>query len=180
MLITPDYIFLFNPRTGSRALKKALCSVEKDYTVTNRHHASPKAVREAAKEHTFRFVYAVVRNPADQMASWYQHVSTSKFKDFEDFCENYSNGYMLSNRLNIFENVPDIDIEYFCFDIGLEEIVRRTTNRRVQVEHIGKSKKSPPEIITPRSLQIIQSRFPEDVELYKEVYDNERDFLRSR
>lgn len=179
MLITPDYIFLFNPRTGSRALKKALCSVEKDYTVTNRHHASPKQVREACKQFTFRPVYAVVRNPADQMASWYQHVSTSQFKSFDEFCEKYSNGYLLSNRLNIFENVPDIDIEYFCFDIGLAEIVRRMTSRRVQMEHIGKSKKSPSEIITPRSLQIIEQRFPKDVELYKEVYDNERDFLRS-
>jgi hypothetical protein len=183
MLITPDYIFLFNPRTGSRALKKALCSVEKDYTLSNKHHAPPKEVREACKEHTFRYVYAVVRNPADQMASWYQHAggdTSRRFKNFEDFCEGYSNGYLLGNRLNIFENVPDINIEYFCYDIGLEEIVRRMTSRRVQVEHIGKSKKRNEYIITPRSLEIIQQRFPEDVQLYREVYHDERDFLLTR
>ena len=116
MIIVPDkFVFLATPRTASRAISEALIrKYPNAITEYPRfHHYPPPDDNELP-------VYAVIRNPFDQILSWHNHVNRSHSVENKispvQFASTYENVMHLPKynkyRLNIHADIADKLIEY--------------------------------------------------------------------
>lgn len=104
-----------------------------------------------------------------QVLSWFYHAQKGgNEQEFVEFIKNYSNGWLLSNRLNIYENVPDINIEYFVYEDGLESMLEKLGYPNVSVANIGATYPNY-NLLTEQATELIQERWPLDVDLYCKV-----------
>ena len=115
MVILPSGLtFVATPRTGSRAISEALLSKHKDAIsdYPQNHHMWPESV---PKDYP---IYTVIRNPADQMVSWWHHVDVrhSSKRTILEFAQEYNNIMFFPRNekyiLNIYAEIADVFIPY--------------------------------------------------------------------
>lgn len=124
----------------------------------------------------------VIRNPYDQMLSWFGHAvlrsdsSRHTESNFADFIKNYSLNWFLNDTLNPYKNVSGI--RFLKFDktnlhntlsalIKLSNSCNGTYDPVVQLSKIGGGTTPSRELLTPRTRRLIEERFPEDIELWQ-------------
>jgi hypothetical protein len=115
-------------------------------------------------------VYTIIRNPYDQLLSWYYHAYKPQGRSFLDFIETYSNGrYLYKSRLNIYREVVT---RHFVFERGLQRAMDDMGFPDIMVGWTGKTEPVPDKslYLDDEAVQkAIQSRFAADIELYEQV-----------
>lgn len=167
MVVTDRFLFLCNPRTGSRSLTRALLNWTEGnpYLGGSKHHASIEEVERIHNEDATKRIVAIVRNPVTQMLSWYYHSKSQQ--TFESFCAEYENGWLLNKRLNIYED-SDLPVEYYPYEEGLEQFLSEMFVHNVSVPHLGQSEVNH-NLITEKATRIVEERFPDDLKLWLSV-----------
>lgn len=116
MVIVPDkFVFLATPRTASRAITEALL---KKYP--NAISEYPRNHHDPAPDTNELPVYTVIRNPYDQLLSWYSHVVMKRDpknrQSVFEFASTYENPMFFPKynkyRLNIHAEQADKFIPY--------------------------------------------------------------------
>ena len=165
MIVIPNkFTFVATPRTGSRAISEALIRKYPDAITEypNDHHAAPDSVP------TDLPIYTVLRNPLDQLLSWWAHVDLrhNSWRGPIDFALEYENVMYLPKydkfRLNIYGDVATVFMPY---DRGLRRVADALDLR--DIETVGKSDLphiSQDEILTLQ--RVLDNHFKYDMALW--------------
>jgi len=139
MVIIPSGLtFVATPRTASKAITEALLRKHKD------------AISDYPQDHHMWFedvprdypIYTVIRNPVDQIISWWNHVDVQANKSKRrplQFAKEYSNIMYLPKddkyRLNIYAEIANV---FMIYDSKLLTVTKILKLDDLQV--VGKSK----------------------------------------
>lgn len=164
MVILPSGLtFVATPRTGSRAISEALLRKHEDAIsdYPQDHHMWPESVPQ---DYT---IYTVIRNPVDQMISWWNHVDVraKSKRRVVQFAKEYSNVMFLpadgKYRLNIYGEIADIFMPY---DSKLQIVAKTLKLDDLQV--VGKSKVKVTKAERIELSNYLNHAFAPDVELW--------------
>jgi hypothetical protein len=169
------FIFAPTPRTGGRAIAAALITLEGAYA-SKYHHEHPEDIP------TGWTVYSVIRDPYHQTLSWFYHAIVrhdpvqAHAERFHRFITEARISWFFDQRLNPYHEIatktfiyrPDLSetVSLMLKEINLAQTLSCST--------IGKSTDVKPQLIDARARELINERFPEDIELYQSVLERER------
>jgi len=166
MVIVPDKcIYVFTPRTGSRATEQALLEIDGAYMLNPRvHHDEPSTIPDMGLP-----VYATIRHPYTQCLSWF--APWQRMHTIETFVHRAPPGrHWLKKRLNVYDEWVD---GYFVFEEGLGKIMEKLGHPEIEVPELGKSSFDK-DYLTDSAKKAIETVFPFDMELYRRVTAGER------
>ena len=176
MVVTSEYLLLATPRTGSRALAKAVMTWDSTAIEIAAHHPKPDMVLKYWNGS--KPFYTIIRDPAEQVLSWYYHV-----KDFTisptQFAQTYSNGWLFGNvwgdevrgkqaracGLNIYEETLGVPVQKFLYKDGLHSALETLGLLGKQAPVIGDSRVDRT-LLTDDFRSVVYNRFPKDVDLF--------------
>jgi hypothetical protein len=134
---------------------------------TKYHHPKPKEV-VAAWDGRKPF-YSVIRNPYNQVLSWFYHAKKGGDEsDFLEFVSSYNNGWLFEGLLNIYESVPGIEIQYLVYEDGLDVALDKMGLANVKTSLVGATYPNY-NLLTDKAKEVIVQRFSRDVDLYLEA-----------
>jgi hypothetical protein len=134
------------------------------------HHPKPKEV--LAEWDGKKPVYAFTRNPYTQILSWYYHAKRDNNPEgFMDFINTYKHGWLFGGKLNIYEDVPDMEVQYFLFEKGHEHFFEYVGLPNVEVPHVGATQPNY-NLLTEQAMEAIATRFEFDMDHYINVKQN--------
>ena len=162
MLIHKDWLFVANPRTASRSVEQMLVTMLGDAVrITDVHH--PKTNHPAFKRGLP--TYGIVRDPLDQLVSWYHHMGLD---DFEAFLKDDSPNWLLK-RMTIYAGYMT---HAFPLELGVTEIVNtivgNNTANMYEEPYIGATG-ADKSLWTPALITYAQQKYAQDFELYWET-----------
>lgn len=167
MIIVPDKcIYLFTPRTGSRATERAfLDQVPGAYALDpNVHHDQPDTIPDMGLP-----VYATIRDPFRQVLSWFW--PWRKLHTVADYLDRAPPGRSwIKNRLNVYDEYVD---GYFMFEDGLEHIFHALGYGYVSVPEVGVSGVDD-RYLDEKARAAVNRVLAFDVDLYWRVASGER------
>lgn len=181
------FIFAATPRTGSRAISKALLTIEgasrwKDDSGRDMHHVHPE---ELAGKTNGLPIYSVIRCPYDQTLSWFYHAIVrhdpvmAYAERFHTFIREAYIGWFFNQRLNPYH---EISTKIFLYQPELSGVVRSILresgldSQATQIEEpetIGKSVSLDKKLIDSQARELVNERFKEDIRLYKRILKQE-------
>lgn len=150
MILVPEkFVYVLNPRTGSRAMEQAFLDHVPGAQKIGRHHGfTPKYGLP---------VYATTRNPVDLILShWWKTRDTLTLEQYIE---------RRTPRLHLFADQID---RYFLYDDGLEAIFAQLGYPDVKTEKIGGSDPDR-DYFNKAQIHLIKRAFPDDVALYEGV-----------
>jgi len=171
MVIIPNkFIFTATPRTGSRAISEALLrkypEALSDYP--SKHHDHPTTNLELP-------VYTVIRNPLDQLLSWWAHVDIRAGSPRRplQFAEEYENVMFLPKyekyRLNIHADIAD---KFLLYSNNMYHITKELDIH--DLVRVGRSPSIPATNTEKAELkEYIESEFAADLALWSKVFIEE-------
>ena len=161
MVIIPDQcIFVFTPKTGSRALERALLDhVPGAYLHNDKvHHADPATIPNNGLP-----VHAVLRSPYRQALSWFWPWR-DRHETIRDFLRDAPPGRpWMRKRLNVYDGFVD---KYHLYEMGLTRILWNLGAGDVEIPKIGVSGVDL-KYLTADAMDAVDEYFPEDVKLYE-------------
>lgn len=146
------FAYVFNPRTGSRAMEQAFLASVPGAQDVGRHHGYSDCPEPT---------YATIRDPVEVAISfWWSEQCRGRVGSLEQWYRKSG------SRFNL--HLDKID-RYFLYDLGLEEIFNQLGYPGVSVPRIGGH--SPPQATAEQRAYLID-KFPEDWELYQQVREH--------
>lgn len=153
MIQGDGWIFVLNPRTGSRAVVAGFHDLGWD---VDHVHTWP------IKNPDNLPVYGVIRDPVAWIWSWYSNWSDRMV--FDDWIwATRLHMFQWTNRLNAYAPVID---RYFVYENGLEHIFEHFGLPVPELRTIGQNKRKPGE---PRYIPAMRERFRDEFELYESL-----------
>lgn len=182
MVIIPNkFIYLATPRTGSRAIAAALMSI-REARETPEHHIHPQDIDKNANYllpgSEELPTITVIRDPYEQVLSVFHHVFTRHLTgrdateaDLLRFIKEAKVAWWFADRLYPYHAVADVTFQYqphlqhtmneIAYEMGLYPCP--------VVGMVGVTKNRQTHLLTSPVKEKIDERFPDDVQLYKEV-----------
>ena len=170
MIVIPNkFIFLATPRTGSRAISEALIrkypQAISEYP-TN-HHGQPAETNKLRK-------YSVVRNPVDQILSWWSHNTVNRHIIIEqtplEWAQTFDNVMYFARFEKYVLNMHAEITDHFLPYTDDMDVIKKELELD-DLEVIGRSRYR--DIVTEEQIQevsdYIDKEFPNDVQLWKDV-----------
>jgi hypothetical protein len=172
MIIVPDkFTYVFTPRTGSRATERAfLDHVPGAYRPSNYHHDHPDDLPQGLP------VYATIRNPYDQVLSWYAPWEKQGFTVVEFLHRSPPGRRWIQKRLNVYDEYVDA---YFIYEDGIEQIFKTLGYGIVSVPKVGTSGVDKTRL-TQEARELIDEIFEYDVKLYERITQSFQQQVQSR
>jgi len=168
MVVVPrKFVFVANPRTGSRSMVQALLRM-KGAVRSERHHSNYDEVP------TDLPVYAIIRDPHTQLRSWWYQSSdrTLHRATFCSWIRHQSQGFAplyfhaneAQTKLNIYHGLVT---KYFLFERGLTAALEYMGSPPPPV-HIGQTN-AHTYMLTEEDYATVEELFAEDIKLHKEI-----------
>ena len=163
MIIVPGkLIYLFTPKTGSRATERAFLEHVPEALISNAHHDHPDMIPNLGIP-----VYATIRNPYDQVLSWYWGPWRRSHTIEEFLRRSPPSRNWIQKRLNCYDEYVD---GYFLYEDGLEQIFRTLGYGNVRIDRVGVSG-ADKSLLTEDVCLLIDELLPYDVALYQRVLE---------
>lgn len=161
MVIVPgEFIYVFSPRTASRALEQALLKIPGALT-DGLHHSYPWRIPDLGLP-----VYATIRNPYDQVLSHWGNYCQKTSVTIEQFLDLRVIGRLWApGSLNPYDEWVS---EYFVYEAGMEAVMARLGHPEIEVPKVGVI--NPDRSVLTQSIHArIRKEFSKDLWLYREV-----------
>jgi hypothetical protein len=160
MIVVQDkFVFLNNPRTGSRAMVQGFINAGAIEPDTLHLHTEPKDIPTDLPR------YAIIRNTIDWALSTYR-----AFKPSESFEEWIKQPFKVLDwapgRLNAYEGYVD---KYFLYEWGLESIIHYLGFEPPTIPLVGARNKDNSLRDSRKCKEAILEKFWKDAELYEQV-----------
>ena len=168
MIVLPHkrVIIAPTPRVASRAVEQAvaMAGIPEVYR-TPTHHVHPQSLANI-KADTGYNVWALVRNPVDQLRSWAGHAQ--KWDDLDTFIQEYSNTYLPRDLgMNLYQDQTDRFFNYD--DHGTFEMFMELGINPLTLPHIGGSRTSQVPEFTQQQITLAMEHFHRDFTLYESL-----------
>ena len=160
MIIVPGrFIYLFTPRTASRATERAFLEHVPEALISNKHHDHPRDIPNIGLP-----VYATIRDPYEQALSWYW-VYRNRYSVSQWVHKSPPGRRWIQKRMNEYDEYVDA---YFVYEDGIERIFKTLALPGVKVGKVGVSG-TDKSLLDEEARAAIDDVLEYDVKLYKRI-----------
>jgi hypothetical protein len=173
ILVPQKFVFLATPRTASRTLKEMIRTTHDETKESREHHIHPEDIFRDFPEARDIPRYALIREPYDQVLSWFHHAivrhdrAAETAGQFKHFIRTGAFSWYFHDTLNPYNEVAEL-LPYQRGVLKAYEYMATKPYHKKKAPVVGLRPRtlSNAKMLNEENRALIEERFPRDIELW--------------